>query len=653
MSSKTNVKRCQQPDLFGGSTLAPGALSTVEPGVDGPGKGSVQGRASAAEKILLDLADFVYAHTSLKPMSKALFLISRCLLVVRSQTGVRTPAELGRVYRKILTDTSLSDDFALEAVAVECREHLGEVMESLERVHDLTRGTDSLGLTFNTLLRGKFEGGEGLGTYLTPEEVSTPMVDMLLASVDAKLLGGLRDQALLYGDICGGTGRFVYALAKGLRSTLEGVSIESARLFDQSSMAVDFARLNFLFDGAKTSFECVGDSLTASAVSVLRGRFALLATNPPFGSGKHRWTPELERSLPAAVLRAIGLAGPSDAADPAELFFFRNLDLLAIGGALAIVLPDGVVQSARFKNTLEVYEREARVALHVAAIVSLPVATFTLGGTVAKTSFIIVRKDRRRSDAPLYVASAAHVGFKKRGNRRIPDLSGNDLERIAHEFVNGETSLGACVGPWHAHERLVGTKLAHASEVKEQTPGSRRLAESFSAVRDYRDAPGPDDTGFHVSILDVDETGLIDVIAASRNKPVSKGVACKPGDVLVSCLNPMIWRVAVVPDLGVSWSCSPEFLVLRPKRLEEAWRLGVTLHDASVARAVQALAGGTSSSRQRVPKDKILDVDLPVIDAPDEAVAEHAAFRTDFYVARLKEAEAYRGLHEGSFRFYM
>ena len=54
--------------------------------------------------------------------------------------------------------------------------------------------------------------------FLTPEEVVFPMVDMLLKVVEKDALARLGSSQTLYGDICGGTGRFVYALARRLGS---------------------------------------------------------------------------------------------------------------------------------------------------------------------------------------------------------------------------------------------------------------------------------------------------------------------------------------------------------------------------------------------------------------------------------------------------
>jgi type I restriction-modification system DNA methylase subunit len=609
-----------------------------------------------AEHLILDIADYVYAHTSLKPISKTLFLISRCLCVAKLGGGASTATELCGKYdqmRASLNGAALGDDFDFPTVVAECEHHVPRVLDAINKVCRLTDKTDSLGLVFNTLLRGKFQGGEGMGTFLTPEEVVFPMVDMLLKVVDNDALDRLGGSQLLYGDICGGTGRFVYALARRLeargipRRQLE----KAARLFDQSLMAVDLGRLNFLFEGMQPAFERVGDSLIAPQVTALKSRFVLLATNPPFGSNKYRWNRELAEALPYEVLATIGVRGNGDTADPSELFFFRNLDLLAPGGTLAVVLPDGVVQSEGFRKALAVYERVRKTHLDVAAIVSLPSVTFALGGTVAKTSFLVVQKQDEPKDKPLYVAVSHHVGFVKRGKKRADDPGGNELLKIADEFGSRRPAFGRLVGCWRAHDSFVAARLMHALENGSSSGKETPLADLVEMARDFQKGGGfKNDERFHVSVLDVDATGLIDIVAASRNKPMSKGLTCGPGDILVSCMNPRIWRVTVLPNIQGLWSCSAEFIVLRVKKTEDRWKIALGLHHPRVMQAVQTMAKGTSSSRQRVPKDKVLSVSIPEIKVPKN-FAEYMEWREEFYRKRLREADAYHEIHEGRSEF--
>ena len=237
-----------------------------------------QADVSRAESVLLRLADYIYAHTSLKPMSKTLFFVSRCLLLARKGIPITTVAATAGSYndlRQSLETYAPMDDFDFSAVLNEVEGHLEEVKNSISAIAQLCRNSDTLGLAFNTLLRGKFEGGEGLGTYLTPEEVATPMVEMGLAALEPRLLAELtqsKHASVHFGDICGGTGRFVHAIFRALLS--RGASREimsgAARLYDQSSLAVGLAKLNFIFEDILPEFESVNDSIVADAVSQMR-----------------------------------------------------------------------------------------------------------------------------------------------------------------------------------------------------------------------------------------------------------------------------------------------------------------------------------------------------------------------------------------------
>jgi hypothetical protein len=621
-----------------------------------------------AEDRLLQIADLIYAQTSVKPMSKALFLLSRCLLLLHLD-GKPEVAALASAYARVrsrLGPSAPADDYDLASVVAECGSWIETVMGCLDEVCAAARGTDCLGLAFDALLRGKFESGEGLGTHLTPEEIVEAMVQMGLdvlgtASVAAMLADGRG--RLLVGDICGGTGRFTYRLARKLRSA--GLAPQDVarcvRLFDQSRLAVGFAELNFVFDGLRADIRCVGDSLTAPEVTELAGRFVVLATNPPFGTGKYCFHPELLQSLRPALLAHLGLRRQGDTADPAELFLYRNLDLLLPGGVLAIVLPDGILRSDRCVAGLHAYESLACCSLAVHAVVSLPAVSFALGGTVAKTSFLVIQKlaaaaaagDRR----PTYAAVVEHVGFVKRGNRRDLDRHGNQLTELLCEFRAHRSGLGRWVLGWHSCEDLCALGMLHARPepaARESAPASAtRLRDAADEFRVYRPvvAQGPAPR-FHLSILDVDETGLIDVVAASTNDPVTRPLLCKAGDVLLSCINPRIWRVAVVPSLAGEWTCSSEYMVLRPRKAGSSWRLFLSLHHKFFIERVRAMAGGTSSSRQRVNRARVMQLLLPPVNCSDTELRAYAASRESLYEARLREARAIARLHagEGAFR---
>jgi hypothetical protein len=239
----------------------------------------------------------------------------------------------------------------------------------------------------------------------------------------------------------------------------------------------------------------------------------------------------------------------------------------------------------------------------------------------------------------------------KRGKKRADDPEGNDLLKIADEFGSQSPALGRLVDRWRAHDSFVVARLMHLSDNGASSDKETRLADLVDIAREFQPARSSKTVErFHVSVLDVDETGLIDIIAASKNEPLSKGLACQPGDILLSCMNPKIWRVAVIPNVTGSWSCSPEFVVLRPKKSENPWKVALALHHPSVVQAVQAMAKGTSSSRQRVPKERVLSVSIPAVEIATELPA-YIAWREELYRKRMQEALAYDAIHKGESRF--
>ena len=232
MRRRAALEPITNQDLFetaskGRAEAAAGSVSEETEGAERPSPASAGtttpassegGRVQRAEHLLLELADFIYGHTSLKPMSKTLFVLSRCLLAAPERRD-GTVAEVVRAYERQLAALEVvpTDDFNLPDILAECEEHLDHILSIVDEVKVLCSGSDSLGLAFNTLLRGKWESGEGLGTHLTPEEVVEPMVRMAIGSVTLPSGDDAGADDLLLGDPCGGTGRFVYSFARELR----------------------------------------------------------------------------------------------------------------------------------------------------------------------------------------------------------------------------------------------------------------------------------------------------------------------------------------------------------------------------------------------------------------------------------------------------
>ena len=368
-----------------------------------------------------------------------------------------------------------------------------ELLGSGERAREMRAHLiheDLLGWAFDVFLRGKYASDEGLATYLTPSQVVECMARMAFHDIrDSDLWArrgdvGQRERwepqtdeeaalpAFLCGDICCGTGRFlVGALREVKRRVLDDRHVGHSdddklrwlsrmkrhSLFgaDQAGGSIQKARINMLLYGEDHSqLLKVDDSLTDPHLDRLVGKFDLLLTNPPFGSGKYddprglakmrdetrglelgwSWTPG-NRAKRKELAKA----------DPASLFIDRNLQLLKPGGRLLIVVPDGILC-----NSGDAYIREYVMGTKdeetgeflggkaiVRAVVSLPTETFSIAGTGAKTSFLYVQKKRHPAEkqGPVFMAVAEHVGYLKKGKTEVPDPSGNDLVVISSEYV--------------------------------------------------------------------------------------------------------------------------------------------------------------------------------------------------------------------------
>ena len=397
------------------------------------------------------------------------------------------------------------DVLALAVEALDLRDREGkpirlsvpdrELLGSGERAREMRAHLiheDLLGWAFDVFLRGKYASDEGLATYLTPSQVVECMARMAFHDIpDSDLWArrgdvGQRERwepqtdeeaalpAFLCGDICCGTGRFlVGALREVKRRVLDDRHVGHSdddklrwlswmkrhSLFgaDQAGGSIQKARINMLLYGEDHSqLLKVDDSLTDSHLDRLVGKFDLLLTNPPFGSGKYDDPRGLAKMRDETRGLELGWSWtPGNRAkrkelkkaDPAALFIDRNLQLLKPGGRLLIVVPDGILCNYTDAHIREYImgtkDEESGAFLGgkavVRAVVSLPTETFSIAGTGAKTSFLYLQKKRHPADmqGAIFMAVAEHVGYLKKGKTEAVDPAGNDLLGIAEAFSAG------------------------------------------------------------------------------------------------------------------------------------------------------------------------------------------------------------------------
>ncbi len=193
---------------------------------------------------------------------------------------------------------------------------------------------------------------------------------------------------------------------------------------------------------------------------IFEGRFNVILTNPPFGSSveptakvlpnqvelaaedeerylkmygePYRLAREQQQATlgqPIANLFDLG-KGPSEAKPLKQkteiLFIERCLNLLAPGGRLAVVLPEGIFNNPSLENVRHHCEGRALLL----AVVSLPADTFLSSGATVKCSLLFARKFTE-AEAREYAAAteaaraertAHHAPARARERARLDDL---------------------------------------------------------------------------------------------------------------------------------------------------------------------------------------------------------------------------------------
>jgi hypothetical protein len=454
---------------------------------------------------------------------------------------------------------------------------------------------DVLGTAFDALLAGRYDHAGGLGTYLTPSGVARMMAEIAVDLLDPSVCGDA------FGDPYCGTGRFLVAMLAVLRER-DHPLLSSPGAFgaDQSPSAVAKARINMLLYGVpRPAVWTVRDSVTDSDVDRLMGTVSLILTNPPFGEGKYDDAAGIART--ATLMPSLA---DRTRIDPALACLARCVDLLAPGGVLGIVLPDGLLASRAFASAV--------AAAPVAAMISLPTATFSLSGTVAKTSAVFLVKQHR--PARVALARVTHVGYLRQAGRAASDPAGNELPLVpplVRRILAG--------GPPNAAPLVVassgGLDLARldpaalAARANLIEGGGVTLSELLVERKapHARTAAPP-----FVSVLHIDDAGVVDWPAASDYCPSTPGLLVDEGDLIVSLLNPSKVRAAVIPSVGGPVQVSAEFGVFTT--LRDPYAVLGLLYSPQVQVQLRPLGTGTSSSRRRIDADDVLGLVVPRLD---------------------------------------
>ena len=310
------------------------------------------------------------------------------------------------------------------------------------------------------------------------------------------------------------------------------------------------------------------------------------------------------------------------------LMLLKCLSLLKANGKLAIVLPDSVFSAkglnAHVRNLILSHYR-------VNAVIEMPAVTFAQAGTRTKTSILYLTKCAPKVDDKIIMATCNDIGYtvKERMGVPVKITSGtNEMYDIARAYKEN-TSNAQIIShtpsiTWVRRSDLIdeiinpsfysADRLQTLSELEARSIEGyelRTLSEIAKCVTLGRKSKNTSDNVKHISVLHINPDCTIDFQQVLSYAPISKGRTCFKGDILFSKINPRIPRMTVVPEFDKDLVCSNEFEIFQPSADIGAYAICFLLKTSYVARQIENLTSGTSSSHSRIKREQLMDIKIP------------------------------------------
>lgn len=420
---------------------------------------------------------------------------------------------------------------------------------------------DLKGLIYEEMIKDIFEKGENQ-QFFTPNTV-VEFMSGLIASVAS---GSICDPA-------SGTGGFLINLAKSVDTFNEYTALE---IDDRLAWV---SGVNLELHGCKNYKSlCIsnGGSLGIN-VDCYRGAFDAIITNPPFGSD----------FTDAEALSCFRLGSGKSSRRRGALFIERCLEFLKVGGYLAIIIDDGVLNHSSNEDVRKLILDNSELL----AVVSLPVTAFMPYASVEASILLLRKTNNHGKSYQTFFARAENIGKKSNGDEDYvygDDGSkqlNNDLEKIlsqwrshlsATEIPNSDKCYVANIldsfTATPRHSSRIDFAFHHYSRelvrqaIKEHGDKLVRLIDVCQEINEpivpAKDLP--DQTIPYTGLANIEPNSEIySQVPTPANSIKSTVKRYKKGDVLFSKMRPNL-RKCVAINHDEDGYCSSECVVLRP-----------------------------------------------------------------------------------------
>ncbi|HDQ15946.1 MAG TPA: restriction endonuclease subunit M, partial [Bacteroidetes bacterium] len=328
---------------------------------------------------------------------------------------------------KIYKDAQLKQEDVFEQPIKASDEVIYSIVEKLQSISLVKTDLDAKGKAFEKFLDRVFKGS--MGQYFTPRTIVEFMVNMLEPT----------RYDLVIDPACGSGGFLLYVMdyirkfvevrfpEHEAREIWRNHALYKIFGIEINSQISRVAMMNMIIhEDGHTNIEN-NDALEDydkfdKRKAIEPNKYSLLLTNPPFGAN----IKEQEHKY----LNNFILGGKEKKRKNQKteiLFIERCLDLLAEGGRMGIVLPDGVLSNSTLQYARDYILEKAKIL----AIVSLPQSAFVPSGAGVKASLLFLQKDgtKQRKPYPIFMSIAEHIGYDALGR---PDK--NELPEILKDY---------------------------------------------------------------------------------------------------------------------------------------------------------------------------------------------------------------------------
>ncbi|WP_320973415.1 N-6 DNA methylase [Enterocloster bolteae] len=498
---------------------------------------------------------------------------------------------------------------------------------------------DIINECFGHFVRENFRNNKEDAQYMTPAEIAIPVLEMIFSDFQKEHYFEKVDyKSFTIMDPTCGVGTLLIEASRQYVRYISKLNLPDAKETelitqfletgmlgqDKVDRMVRLSKINTLLMGGNSGNIFIGNSISGhTEIDELKDGVDLIFTNPPFGA-EYGYDDLIQEDF--ELLDQLNCQTGNICSE--LLMLLKCLSLLKVNGKLAIVLPDSVFSAkglnAQVRNLILSNYR-------VNAVIEMPAVTFAQAGTRTKTSILYLTKCVPKTDDKIIMAICNDIGYtvKERMGVPVKITSGTnemyDIARVYTENFHDEQIISHTPSvTWGKKGDLIdeiinpsfysADRLQTLSELETRNIEGyelKTLSEIVKCVTLGRKNKNTSDSVKHISVLHINPDCTIDFQQVLSYAPISKGRTCSKGDILFSKINPRIPRMTVVPEFDKDLVCSNEFEIFQPSADIGAYAICFLLKTSYVAKQIENLTSGTSSSHSRIKREQLMDIKIP------------------------------------------